>query len=128
MQTIGQQVEEFNYTYGKVMSDEPRLPTREESALLFSLLHEEIDELADALLSDDLVEVADAIGDIIYVVAQQGTLLGLPIDALLKEIHRSNMSKLGVDGKPIYREDGKVLKGPNFSEPRINAVLQGAVK
>ncbi len=127
MQSLGQQVEEFNHVYKIASSDEPRLPTVHEANRIFELVYEELDELGEAILANDLVEVADAITDLLYVIAQQGAVLGLPIDALLKEVQRSNMSKLDDTGKPIYREDGKVLKGPNFSEPRINAVLQGAL-
>ena len=125
MSTLESQVRQFNNTYGKVMSDKPRLPTESEATLMNNLIHEELMELNDAIDAGDLVEIADAIADILYVTAQQATMLGLPIDALLKEVQRSNMSKLGANGKPIYREDGKVLKGPNFSEPKIAKVLMG---
>ena len=127
MQSLEQQVRQFNVTYGKPMSEKPRLPTVSEAKLLVDLIEEELEELKVAIANQDLIEIADAIVDLPYVAAQQGTMLGLPIDALLKEVQRSNMSKLDDNGKPIYREDGKVLKGPNFSEPRINAVLQGAL-
>ncbi len=119
------QVRQFNTTYGKAMSDKPRLPTEPEATLMNNLIMEELQELNEAMDNKDLVEIADAIGDILYVTAQQATILGLPVDALLQEIQRSNLSKLGADGKPIYREDGKVLKGPNFSEPQIAKVLMG---
>ena len=128
MKSLGQQVEEFNHVYAVASSDEPRLPTLQEAERIRDLVFEEYDELVDAILANNLVEVADAITDLLYVIAQQGTVLGLPIDALLREVHRSNMSKLGEDGKPIYREDGKVLKGPNFSEPDIAGVLVGYCK
>ena len=120
MQSLGQQVEEFNHVYAVASSDEPRLPTLQEAERIRDLVFEEYDELVDAILANNLVEVADAITDLLYVIAQQGTVLGLPIDALLREVHRSNMSKLG--------EDGKVLKGPNFSEPDIAGVLVGYCK
>ena len=123
MSTLEQQVLQFNDTYGKVMSDRPRLPTEPEATLMNNLIHEELMELNEAIDAGDLVEVADAIADILYVTAQQATMLGIPIDALLREVHRSNMSKLGADGNPIYREDGKVLKGPNFSPPDIAKIL-----
>ena len=123
--SLESQVRQFNTTYGKPMSSKPRLPTKDEAALLVDLLEEELQELKDAIAAGDLVEISDAITDIIYVAGQQGTTLGLPIDSLLQEVQRSNLSKLGIDGKPIYREDGKVLKGPNFSEPQIAKVLMG---
>lgn len=123
--SIEAQVRQFNTTYNKEMSDKPRLPTEPEATLMNNLIMEEVMELNEAMDAGDIVEIADAIGDILYVTAQQATILGLPVDALLAEIQRSNLSKLGADGKPIYREDGKVLKGPNFSEPQISKVLMG---
>jgi len=121
--SLEQQVRQFNTTYKKVMSEEPRLPTESEATLMNSLIHEELMELNEAMDAGDLVEIADALADILYVTAQQATIIGLPVDALLREVQRSNMSKLGADGNPIYREDGKVLKGINFSEPDISKVL-----
>ena len=122
--SLEQQVIQFNTTYAKEMSPVPRLPTEPEADLMNDLLVEELVELNEAIDDGDLVEIADALGDIIYVAAQQATILGIPIDAVLREIQRSNMSKLGADGKPIYRADGKVLKGPNFSEPDIARMLR----
>jgi predicted HAD superfamily Cof-like phosphohydrolase len=95
-----------------------------EATRLHNLILEELMELNDAIDAGDIVEVADALADILYVTAQQAVTLGFPVDALLREVQRSNMSKLGADGKPIYREDGKVLKGPNFSQPDIAKVLR----
>tara|TARA_R110002020_G_scaffold395872_1_gene605911 strand:+ start:788 stop:1171 length:384 start_codon:yes stop_codon:yes gene_type:complete len=124
MSSLEQQVRQFNTTYKKEMSPVPRLPTEPEATLMNSLIHEELMELNEAIDNDDLVEIADALGDILYVTAQQATMIGMPVDALLREIQRSNLSKLGADGEPIFREDGKVLKGPNFSEPDIAGVLK----
>ena len=124
--SLEMQVKQFNRTYGKQMSPVPRLPTETEATLMNSLIYEELMELNEAMDNNDIVEIADAIGDIIYVTAQQAAILGLPVDALLREIQRSNLSKLGADGKPLYREDGKVLKGPDFSEPNITKVLREA--
>ena len=121
--SLESQVRQFNTTYAKEMSTAPRLPTEPEATLMNNLIHEELMELNEAIDAGDLIEIADAIGDILYVTAQQATIIGLPVDALLREIQRSNLSKLGADGKPMYREDGKVLKGPNFSEPDIAGVL-----
>tara|TARA_R110002074_G_scaffold104568_2_gene225843 strand:+ start:7521 stop:7826 length:306 start_codon:yes stop_codon:yes gene_type:complete len=97
-----------------------------EATRLHNLILEELMELNDAIDAGDIVEIADAIADIIYVTAQQAVTLGFPVDALLREVQRSNMSKLGADGLPIFRDDGKVLKGPNFSEPNITKVLTEA--
>ena len=124
--SIEQQVIQFNTTYKKSMSDKPRLPTEAEATLMHSLILEELMELNEAIDNGDIVEVADALADILYVTAQQATVIGMPVTALLREVQRSNMSKLGLDGKPIYREDGKVLKGPNFSEPNIAKILKEA--
>lgn len=128
MSSLESQVKQFNTTYKKEMSDKPRLPTEPEATLMNNLILEELQELNEAMDSGNLIEIADAVADIIYVTAQQASLIGLPIDALLREVQRSNLSKLGADGKPIFREDGKVLKGPNFSEPDIAGVLAAYCK
>jgi len=122
--SLEQQVNQFNTTYNVPTSEIPRLPTDMEATRLHNLILEELMELNDAIDAGDIVEVADALADILYVTAQQAVTLGFPVDALLREVQRSNMSKLGADGKPIYREDGKVLKGPNFSQPDIAKVLR----
>ena len=122
--SIEQQVKQFNKTYQVPTSSVPRLPLEDECTRMNNLIYEELMELNEAMDSSDLVGIADALADIIYVTAQQAVTIGLPIDALLREVQRSNMSKLGEDGKPIFREDGKVLKGPNFSEPDLLKVLQ----
>lgn len=97
-----------------------------EALLRYKLIREENEEYLDAALRGDLVEVADALGDILYILC--GTLLkhGLEqkIHEVFREIQRSNMSKLGADGKPIYREDGKVMKGPGYFKPDIAAAMQ----
>ena len=93
--------------------------------LRYKLMREENEEYLDAANNNDLVEVADALGDMLYILC--GTIIehGLAhkIDEVFEEIQRSNMSKLGADGKPIYREDGKVLKGPNYFKPDIAGIL-----
>ncbi len=97
-----------------------------EALLRYKLIREENEEYLEAALKGDLVEVADALGDILYILC--GTLLkhGLEhkIDEVFREIQRSNMSKLGADGKPIYRDDGKVMKGPNYFRPDIGSILE----
>jgi predicted HAD superfamily Cof-like phosphohydrolase len=87
------------------------------------LIEEELNELKEAIANDDLVEVADALADLLYVVYGAGAAFGINLDACFHEVHSSNMSKLGEDGKPIYREDGKVMKGPNFREPALRDIL-----
>ena len=124
--SLEQQVKQFNTTYKVETSETPRLPNDMEATRLHNLILEELMELNDALDAGDIVEVADALADIIYVTAQQAVTLGFPVEALLREVQRSNMSKLGIDGLPIIREDGKVLKGPRFSPPNITKVLTEA--
>jgi len=89
-----------------------------------ALIAEELRELTDALGNDNLVEAADAIADLLYVTYGTAVEMGLPADALVSEVHRSNMTKLGEDGKPILREDGKILKGPGYQAPDIRGVLE----
>lgn len=122
--SLEQQVRQFNETYKVPTSETPRLPDDNEATRVHNLILEELMELNDAIDAGDIVEVADALADILYVTAQQAVTLGFPVDSLLREVQRSNMSKLGEDGKPIFREDGKVLKGINFSQPRILKVLR----
>ena len=100
--------------------------SNERKQLRFELMKEENEEYLEAAKNNDLVEVADALGDMLYILC--GTIIehGMQdkIEEVFDEIQRSNMSKLGDDGKPIYREDGKVLKGPNYFKPNIKAILE----
>lgn len=91
----------------------------------FRRLNEAIQAIDDRYVDFDVVEAADALGDINYVVNGAAHTFGFNLDAVTSEIHRSNMSKLGPDGKPIYRDDGKVIKGPNYFPPNIKKILQG---
>lgn len=118
-------VKQFNETY-KVDSIQNTavVPLPKDQELWGSLIVEELQELALGFDNGDPVEIFDALVDIIYVCAQQGQLHGYPIDAGLREVHRSNMSKLGEDGLPMLREDGKVLKGPSFEEPNLAVILE----
>ena len=128
MSSLEMQVRQFNETYNVSMKEKPELPTEAEGNLLHSLILEELMELNEAMDNGDIIEVADALADLIYVTGQQALKLGFPVDALIREVQRSNMSKLGANGKPLYRGDGKVLKGPNFSEPDIAGVLAAYCK
>ena len=120
-------VELFHSSFGlgvsKIMKADLGLA---KNTLRFKLMDEENKEYLEAAQNDDLPEVADALGDMLYILC--GTILehGMQykIEEVFAEIQRSNMSKLGVDGKPIYREDGKVLKGPNYFKPNIAAILE----
>ncbi len=119
-------VQEFHESFGLGISHSPvaRL-SAEKLKLRFDLMDEENKEYLEAAENDDLVEVADALGDMLYILC--GTILehGMQykIEEVFNEIQRSNMSKLGADGKPIYREDGKVMKGPNYFKPNIVSIL-----
>lgn len=119
-------VANFHTAFGLGISDSPVANLGlEKNALRFRLMEEENQEYLEAANNGDLAEVADALGDMLYILC--GTILehGMQhkIEHVFEEIQRSNMSKLGTDGKPIYREDGKVLKGPNYFKPNIQAIL-----
>jgi predicted HAD superfamily Cof-like phosphohydrolase len=119
-------VADFHQAFGLGISQQPRADLGPEKNLLrFNLMDEENREYLEAASRGDLVEVADALGDMLYILC--GTILehGMQykIEEVFEEIQRSNMSKLGADGKPVYREDGKVLKGPNYFRPDIRAIL-----
>ena len=117
-------VKTFMKTFGQDVKDSPELPNQETTNLRLELIAEELGELEEAIANKDLVEIADALTDILYVTYGAGHAFGLDLDACFREVQRSNMSKLGEDGKPIYREDGKVLKGPDYSEPDLKKTLQ----
>jgi len=119
-------VHEFHTAFGLGINNEPVAHIGEDRNLLrYKLMREENEEYLEAANNGDLVEVADALGDMLYILA--GTIIehGMQykIAEVFDEIQRSNMSKLGEDGKPIYREDGKVLKGPNYFKPNIAEIL-----
>lgn len=120
-------VQEFHETYGVPVSPKPTAALSEEEVQLrYKLLEEENSEYLEAALKGDLVEVADALGDALYILC--GTMLSHGLQAEMEkvfaEIHRSNMSKLGSNGEPLYREDGKVIKGPNFTPPDLLSLLR----
>ncbi len=120
-------VAEFHTAFGLGVSSTMRGDLGEQKNLLrFNLMKEENEEYLEAVQNDDITEIADALGDMLYILC--GTLLehGLQhkIEEVFDEIQRSNMSKLGEDGKPIYREDGKVMKGPNYFKPDFASILQ----
>lgn len=120
-------VQLFHETYGLGVSNELKADLGNlKNELRFNLMKEENEEYLEAVKNNDIVEIADALGDMLYILC--GTILehGLQhkIEAVFDEIQRSNMSKLGEDGKPIYREDGKVMKGPNYFKPSFEAILK----
>lgn len=119
-------VKEFHTAFGLGVSEEPRADLGESKNLLrFNLMKEENEEYLEAVQNNDLTEIADALGDMMYILC--GTIIehGLQhiIEDVFDEIQRSNMSKLGQDGKPIYREDGKVMKGPNYFKPDFSKII-----
>ena len=122
-----EKVKEFMDAFGQEVVTKPEWPNAKTMELRIDLIEEEVKELNEAICdaSGSLVDVADALADILYVVYGAGHSFGIDLDKCFSEVHRSNMSKLGEDGKPIYREDGKVLKGENFSEPNLKEVLDG---
>lgn len=109
--------------FGQEVKRSPEFPDLDTVALRYELIKEELQELFVAMAEKDMVEVADALTDILYVTYGAGHAFGIDLDACFREVQRSNMSKLGEDGKPIYREDGKILKGPDYSEPDLKKVL-----
>ena len=115
----------FHKTYGQPVLEKPTVPKIKRQKLRKRLIREELKELNDAFKAKDLVAIADALTDLLYVVNGCVVECGLKdyIDACHDEVQASNMSKLGADGKPIYREDGKVAKGPNFFEPNLAKII-----
>lgn len=114
---------DFMQAFGQAVRTAPNFPDANTVALRVELIAEELCELQEAIHNKDIVEVADALTDLLYVVYGAGHTFGIDLDECYKEVHRSNMSKLGEDGKPIYRKDGKVLKGPYYSPPDLNKIL-----
>jgi len=110
--------------YGLPVRDAPTVDVgAEQVALRLALIQEEVGELAAAAVAGDLIGIADALADIVYVAYGTAHVYGIDLDAVLDEVHASNMTKLGADGRPIWRADGKVLKGPDYRPPDIAAVL-----
>jgi predicted HAD superfamily Cof-like phosphohydrolase len=118
-----EKVKEFMVVFGQEVQEYPNLPPEEVVDLRLDLINEEVGELCEAVEYNDMIEIADALTDILYVTYGMGAALGIDLDKCFEEVQRSNMSKLGEDGKPMYREDGKVLKGPNYSPPDLTSVL-----
>jgi predicted HAD superfamily Cof-like phosphohydrolase len=116
-------VRDFMTTFGQEVKGSAELPDESVQQLRVNLIYEELKELVAALNDKDIVEVADALTDILYVTYGAGHAFGIDLDTCFKEVQRSNMSKLGSDGKPIYREDGKVMKGSNYSEPDLGSII-----
>ena len=114
----------FMKTFGQEVKVSPSLTTNQISELRVSLINEELEELKAAINKKDLLEVADALTDILYVTYGAGHAFGINLDKCFDEVQNSNMSKLGKDGKPIYNELGKVMKGPNYFKPDLNKFVK----
>ena len=113
-------VKVFMRTFGQEIKDKPSFPSAKIIQLRYSLIKEELNELKEAMDKNNLKEVADALTDILYVTYGAGHAFGINLDACFIEVQSSNMSKLGKDGKPIYNEHGKVLKGPKYFKPNLS--------
>ena len=116
-------VRKFMETFGQEIKEKASFPNDKITALRFDLIKEELDELKVAMINRDIKEVADALTDILYVTYGAGHAFGINLDKCFQEVQNSNMSKLGKDGKPIYNEKGKVLKGPNYFKPDLNKFI-----
>ena len=117
-------VKTFMQTFGQRVRTKPQFPDEKTMQLRYDLIKEELNELEHAMKTKNLKEVADALTDILYVTYGAGYAYGIDLDKCFKEVQRANMSKLGTDGKPIYNEKGKVMKGPNYSEPNLKQFVE----
>ena len=118
-----EKVGDFMEAFGQRVEMEPTWPDFNTRELRLELIQEELEELSDAVADRDMIQIADALTDLLYVVYGAGHSFGLDLDECFEEVHRSNMSKLGENGRPIYREDGKVMKGPGYFEPDLEGIL-----
>ena len=114
----------FMKTFGQEVKTEAGLSTNKINSLRISLIKEELEELKKAISDNNIVEIADALTDILYVTYGAGHAFGVNLDKCFNEVQESNMSKLGEDGKPIYNEQGKVLKGPKYFKPDLSKFLK----
>jgi predicted HAD superfamily Cof-like phosphohydrolase len=120
-----EKVKEFHRVFGgrgATAPSQPTLPNEELKELRLKLIDEEVAELKAGLAAGDIENVAKELADILYVVYGMGDVLGIDLDVAFEEVQRSNMSKLGEDGNPVYREDGKILKGPNYSPADMSVI------
>ena len=116
-------VKTFMETFGQEVKTKPSFSTDKINSLRYDLIKEELDELKEAMENKDLLEVADALTDILYVTYGAGHAFGIDLDKCFEEVQSSNMSKLGEDGKPIYNEFGKVMKGPKYFKPDLTKFI-----
>ena len=116
-------VKAFMNTYGQDVKEKASFPEDSIVQVRVDLIEEELNELKEAIKNNDIVEVADALTDILYVTYGAGHSFGVNLDKCFDEVQRSNMSKLGEDGNPIYNDSGKVMKGPNYSVPDLKKII-----
>ena len=116
-------VKKFMETFGQEIKEKASFPEDKITSLRYDLIKEELGELKEAINKKDIKEVADALTDILYVTYGAGHAFGIDLDKCFEEVQNSNMSKLGEDGKPIYNDAGKVMKGPNYFKPDLSKFL-----
>ena len=117
-------VKKFMETFGQEIKEKAGFPNEETTLLRYELIKEELDELKEAIENKDIKEVADALTDILYVTYGAGHAFGINLNKCFEEVQNSNMSKLGADGKPIYNDKGKVMKGPNYFKPNLGKYIE----
>ena len=117
-------VKTFMKTFGQIVKNKAEFPDKNTMQLRFDLIHEELKELEFAMKTKNLEEVADALTDILYVTYGAGCAYGIDLDKCFKEVQRANMSKLGEDGKPIFNDKGKVMKGPKYNAPNLKQFIE----
>ena len=118
------EVKIFMETFGQMVRDKPQFPDEKTMQLRLDLIKEELNELEDAMKTKNLKEIADALTDILYVTYGAGYAYGIDLDKCFQEVQRANMSKLGNDGKPIFNEKGKVMKGPKYTAPDLKKFVE----
>jgi predicted HAD superfamily Cof-like phosphohydrolase len=116
-------VRKFMETFGQEIKEKAQFPNEKITSLRHDLIKEELNELKEAMDNNDIKEVADALTDILYVTYGAGHAFGINLDKCFEEVQNSNMSKLGSDGKPIYNDKGKVMKGPNYFKPDLTKFI-----
>ena len=117
-------VKKFMETFGQEVKSSPSFSSEKINKLRYNLIKEELDEFKEALDNNDLLEVADALTDLLYVTYGAGHAFGIDLDACFQEVQNSNMSKLGENGKPIFNDQGKVMKGPNYFKPDLSKYIK----
>ena len=119
-----QSVKKFMVTFGQEVKNKAEFPNEKITKLRYDLIKEELEELGQAIKDKDIKEVADALTDILYVTYGAGHAFGIDLDKCFEEVQSSNMSKLDINGKPIYNESGKVMKGPNYFKPDLSKFIK----